>query len=263
MEERVQQNAFVIEQFNLFYQALLNAKADIITLSKTETDIPQTQQEQNVADLNNRLTNKLTSLFGLSHEKDWSHGREFYREAQYVLAVLADETLINTEWFGRELWKHHLLEFSLFKTNNAGDLFFEKLDSLLKDGNQLNAGLVEVYLRALILGFQGKYRGTKTCQAIINQYKRECFIFIYGREYDSMDAKTPIFKPAYDATISRPRLKLLPIIDRFIVTVVTIVVVYLGVNQIIWRTHTQEVRRLADEAVTKISHLTKMKIGMP
>lgn len=254
----MKQNAFVIEQFNEFYQELLNAKAQMVALSQAEEKIPLHEQEKQVDALNNRLAVKLSSLFSLSHEKDWSHGRNFYREAQYVLAVLADEVLINTEWFGRELWQHHLLEFRVFKSNNAGDLFFEKVDHLLKEGNHLNAGLAEVYLLALILGFQGKYRGNKEAAKVISEYKRELFIFIYGREYDSHEVSEPIFKHAYQHTLSRVKTKLLPVVDRFVIMMVGIIVIYLGVSQIIWRVNTKEIRKLTAEAVTHVKQLSRI-----
>jgi hypothetical protein len=86
-------------------------------------------------------------------------GLEFHREAIYVMAVLADEVFVHSEWEGREYWLNHLLEARLFQTHAAGEIFFRRLEALLRREDEAAAELAIVYLMALSLGFRGKYWG--------------------------------------------------------------------------------------------------------
>jgi len=54
-------------------------------------------------------------------------GLEFHREAIYVMAVLADEIFVHSEWEGRDYWLNRLLEARLFQTHAAGEIFFRRL----------------------------------------------------------------------------------------------------------------------------------------
>lgn len=85
-----------------------------------------------------------------------------HRLACYVMAALTDELLIlDVQWEGKEVWLNFLLEQKLFGTSRAGRDFFDHAERLLgttiKD--TLYADLASVFLIALHLGFQGRYRG--------------------------------------------------------------------------------------------------------
>ena len=76
------------------------------------------------------------------------------------MAALADEALLRIEWPGRDVWTSCLIEESLFQSRVAGDLFFDRLDELLRTRDPARIELSSIYLLALSLGFEGRYRGT-------------------------------------------------------------------------------------------------------
>ncbi len=78
-----------------------------------------------------------------------------YFEAQYVMAAFADDVFIHLDWEGRRAWTSNLLEATLFQSHVAGEMFFEKLDRLLRDrdpadkssGRGLSDGVVARFSR--------------------------------------------------------------------------------------------------------------------
>jgi type VI secretion system protein ImpK len=97
-----------------------------------------------------------------------------YREAQYVMAVTADELMLNGAWLGRSQWR--LLEEELFQSHAAGDIFFERIERLLAPPVLVSTELAMIYLQALALDFRGRYRGHDP-QHQLEQYRR----YLYGR----------------------------------------------------------------------------------
>lgn len=76
-------------------------------------------------------------------------------EARFALVAWADEMVLRTSWAGREEWQREPLQLQLFRTNRAGDEFYEHLARLRPE----QADAREVYLLCLALGFEGHYAG--------------------------------------------------------------------------------------------------------
>lgn len=76
-------------------------------------------------------------------------------EARFALVAWLDETVLRTTWAGRDEWQREPLQLQLFRTNRAGDEFYEHLARLRPD----QADAREVYLLCLALGFEGHYAG--------------------------------------------------------------------------------------------------------
>lgn len=75
-------------------------------------------------------------------------------EAIFAVCAWADEQIMNAQWEGvSDSWSQTLLQMEHFKTNLAGELFFERLDNL--SGEALPAQ--SVYALCLANGFKGKY----------------------------------------------------------------------------------------------------------
>ena len=67
--------------------------------------------------------------------------------------------LLNTAWIGRDSWTSRLLEAALFRTSVAGDRIFERIEEVLSTREPSRRDIARLYLFALALGFQGRYRG--------------------------------------------------------------------------------------------------------
>lgn len=155
------------------------------------------------------------------------------REAQYVMAALADEVLLNFSWSGRDVWTSCLLEEALFKSRIAGDRFFEQSDELLRTRDPARRELALIYLLALSLGFQGRYRGTD-CGPKLQEYRVALYRFRYGRDPDP-GAGRQLSPQAYAFTVGDARPRQLPYIRRWVLIMILVFVSMLGVSQLVWQ----------------------------
>ncbi len=161
--------------------------AEVGSEEPTTDSTSQTAEEesQNVA---NRVWQRLLYLLEQQEISANRFGgeyvRELYKDAQFVMAALADEIFLHLDWEGREVWQSNLLETKLFQSHAAGDIFFQKVDNLLKHRDPVQTDLGKVYLMALAFGFQGKFRGEEQGQMRLDFYRRELFNFIFHRSPD-------------------------------------------------------------------------------
>ena len=124
-------------------------------------------------------------------------GAGLYRDAQYVLAALGDEVFLHLDWWGRRAWGASLLESRLFGTQVAGERLFERIDHLLRDHDPVQRDLGAVYLMALSLGFQGRFRGGRELGRLA-EYRRELFGFVFRRQPSLLRGERKLFPAAYE-----------------------------------------------------------------
>ncbi len=73
----------------------------------------------------------------------------------YALAALADEVMMASGGELREFWSTQPLQLLLFRENVAGERFFEHLESVRKQPQQLD--VLRTYYLCLLFGFRGRY----------------------------------------------------------------------------------------------------------
>jgi len=127
-------------------------------------------------------------------------GAGFYRDAQYVMAALADEVFLHLDWWGRGAWAASLLEARLFGTQVAGERVFERIGQLLRDHDPVQRDLAAVYLMALSLGFQGRYRDSPDAYRL-EELRRELFGFVFRRQPSLVRGERRLFPGAYEHTL--------------------------------------------------------------
>ena len=167
------------------------------------------------------------------------YGASYYKDAQYVMAALADEIFLNLDWEGRDAWRPLLLEHRLFGTKMAGERFFEKLDRLLLDRDPVYADMAMVYFLALALGFSGKYRETEDMGKLAF-YRRELFAFIYHRKPDLNAVDKRLFPDAYAHTVEKAEAKKLPHIRVWAFILAGVCLAYLALSQLMWANMTAD-----------------------
>lgn len=181
---------------------------------------------------------RLISLFERQEAHAWrfggTYGAEFYKEAQYVMVALADETFLNTEWEGRRHWVSNLLETKLFQSHVAGELFFQKLERLLQDRDPVYRDLGAVYLMALSLGFRGKYRGGREDAGRLLDYRRRLFSFVFRREPDLEDETRRLFPETYYHTMREEVRRKLPNPRAWIILLCAAVLAYVAITHAVW-----------------------------
>ena len=158
-------------------------------------------------------------------------GFEVYREAQYVMAALADEVFLNLDWEGRDSWP--LLESRLFQSHIAGELIFQRLNRLLQRRDPFYNDLASVYFMALSLGFQGKFRGADESN-LLPHYRRQLFAMIYGRHPKLYTEDQPLFPQATQHTIDKGSGKKLPDQRVWLGLLALVILAWLGISQLAW-----------------------------
>lgn len=73
--------------------------------------------------------------------------------ARYAVFAWIDEVILNSSWDNKEQWMRHLLQRRHYQTTDAGEIFFERLNSLGPHQGHVR----EVYYLCLSLGFTGRY----------------------------------------------------------------------------------------------------------
>ena len=79
-------------------------------------------------------------------------------EIRYLKAAVADELLLTSNWPGRDYFKHYLIELKLFGTCVAGEKIFSIIEKILESPPGREPDIEQIYLFALAVGFEGKYR---------------------------------------------------------------------------------------------------------
>ncbi|GJM44549.1 MAG: hypothetical protein DHS20C21_13910 [Gemmatimonadota bacterium] len=100
--------------------------------------------------------------------------REDLEAAKFPLVAFIDETILNSNWEGRELWRERPLQLDRYGETVAGERFFERLDKLRAQGSA-KAELMEIYYLCLALGFEGKYKilGKDKLRALVEDVRRD------------------------------------------------------------------------------------------
>lgn len=157
---------------------------------------------------------------------------ELYRHAQFVMAALADEELLNLDWAGRDEWRSSLLEAKFFGSHRAGDLFFVRLEELLANRGAVYVDLAHVYLMALALGFEGRYRGELGAEAALASYRQRLFRFIFHRDPEL--ASEHLLPQAYAVTLEEGSGRRLPHLKPWVLAGVAVVALWVAVSFPIW-----------------------------
>ena len=163
---------------------------------------------------------------------------EVYREAQYVMAALCDEIFLHINWQGRESWV--LLESRLFQTHVAGEAIFQRIDRILQQRDPFYLDIAAVYFMALGLGFQGKYRDNPN-KSDLEQYRRQLFNFLYRRPPQLNSSTAPLFPDGLQNVLDAGTGRKLPEQRLWLGLLVVVLVLWVGVSHIAWRSLSSDV----------------------
>lgn len=232
----------ITKQFRAFYDEIVKARDR--TADSRETDPNAVAQAlarhlENLLELQTLESRRESTRFELENVAD----------ARYLKAALADEILLTTPWIGREHWTAHLLESSLFRTNIAGDLVFSRIEEVLSGREPSRRDIARLYLFALALGFQGKYRGSGE-DGRLRGYREELFQFVYQRQADFSGRDRVISERAYASTLSHIAPRKLPTLSRWSVLFLLSLAALLAISELLWLWQSWPVRQVLQSGIT-------------
>ena len=86
------------------------------------------------------------------------YAAEHTMETDFGLIALLDEVVLSSHDPSRDAWAQRPLQEELFGLTTAGEVFFTRIEKLLRrpDSKEL-ADMLEVYYLCILLGFEGQY----------------------------------------------------------------------------------------------------------
>lgn len=235
-ETAAAEETFLVGAFREFYRELLRAKRKALQGAWPPTT---DADESAVAPGPERLWQELLTLLErqamAAGRSGGDIGTDLYRQAQYVMAALADDTFLNLDWPGRLAWRENLLEAKLFGTHRAGEVVFERLQALLRGRDPAYAELARVYLMALALGFEGELRGEPEGPALLAAYRRALHRFAFRRDPEVVRGREALAPQAYAATVAAGPGARLPHFRRWLLVAGALLVLWLVAGHLVWR----------------------------
>ncbi|HZF13130.1 MAG TPA: DotU family type IV/VI secretion system protein [Thermoanaerobaculia bacterium] len=236
------EESFLLAAFRELYHEVIHQKALVAAVAAGSPPAPATPETTPAAPatpetLVNGVQQALLAVLerqGAAAARGGGYGSEIYREAQYVMTALADESFLYLDWPGRDLWRRSLLESRLFGSHRAGEAVFERLDSILSGRDPIYADLARVYLLALALGFAGRYRGPAGAGRL-ETYRRDLFAFVANRDPELLRGTAHLFPEAYGNTLDEGESQRLPNLRRWIAAAVLLIALWLGTSYWVWR----------------------------
>jgi len=226
----------LIRQFRSFYDEVSKAQA---RATEAHAGDPEA-----AAALVSRTLVQLIEMQTLESRREGSRfALQGIADARYLKAALADETLLHSDWVGRDCWTAHLVEAALFRTSVAGEKVFEKLEELLSNREPSQRPLASLYLSALALDFQGKYRGAASSDRL-QGYRAELFQFVYQRPADLGARDRVLSERAYASTLAHITPKNMPTLSRWTLMFFLGLLALLAVSEILWLWQSWPVREI-------------------
>ena len=176
---------------------------------------------------------------------------KYYQEAEFIMSALADEIFLHLDWTGKDYWEKNLLEDRLYGTHNAGQTFFDKIDEFLAIRDVSRGDLAMLYLLALGLGFQGKYRG-RDDEGKLAHYRRELYIFIYHRDPTLFNLGATMFPEIYQHTIEDNQVELMSDVRPWVFVFIATGIALLVASFMVWTATTYSIDQFTS-SITKLS----------
>ncbi|HEX7048202.1 MAG TPA: DotU family type IV/VI secretion system protein [Gammaproteobacteria bacterium] len=163
------------------------------------------------AELQNTLATKLDAAIADAANADYSDAA--CKNANFAVGAFIDETMLVSRWRGRAEWQKHTLQKARFDTVNSGVEFYERLNALGKEPEDL--AVREVFFLCLALGFRGKHFRRDDARRIEEIKSQELAQILPGDTVRELGALT-LFPGAYGSRARdgkgsyKPRARLLP-----------------------------------------------------
>ena len=252
MSEKEKKDSFLLQCFQEFYAQLEEMKKRACTGTWTfkdgasEADVSKSGKDS--TEPSNYVYQKMGSLFERQQLEAGKSGNKIetrlYDDALFVMSAITDEIFLTMSWAGQEAWSKFLLETKFFGSNAGGDIFFLKLESLLKERDPVYAELATLFLLALSLGFRGKYHGINDA-GVLDHYKNQLYAFIFQKSPDLNVIDRKLFAGAYMHTLEQESKTTIPGLKKWYGFVALLVLTLLGVSHIMWIQMTGEIAKTA------------------
>ena len=148
----------------------------------------------------NELREKILALAIAQEERVKAAGisADNFREARFAVFSWVDEMILTSTWPHRARWQHLMLSY--YKTFNAGEEFFARLQNLPPHANDVR----EIYYLCLSLGFLGQYAFADG-PSEVKKLKQALYNQLSGKQGDIRRNYGLLFPEAYQKAVTAAR----------------------------------------------------------
>lgn len=240
-------DSYLVGQLLEFHAELVRIKRGLAASAAQAA--PEATPVANVHQLGQVLRNVLDLQSAEAERLAGRHGREVAEAARYLKVALADDALIAMpDWPQRKEWIAQPLEYQLFGMRCAGERVFDRMTLLLQEQPPVQRDLAQLYLMALGMGFQGRYRRQEGALAELQGWRRQLYQHAYGHaperafadlRGDAMADLGPRLLPQpYHHIRSAEPVRLLPNPRRWALYFALLLLAMLLLSQLVWQSGT-------------------------
>ena len=239
IEVQLPEDPFLLAKFEEFYMEVARLKSALAGLPAGAAS--STYSSRQIQQLLLKLLRKQKADV---ERAETLLGVEMYRQAQHVMACLADEIFSARFRSNGGAWQS--LEAELFGSQAGlapGGSCLQKLDGLLRQDDPVYRELASVYLYALALRGAG-YRDTE--QYLAPLYK------VIAPGPDTSGNLTLLFPESYAHTFNENKTAFLPSPKKWLLILIFILLGWIAVSSVLWVQLTSPVERQLHEIETEL-----------
>ena len=209
----------------------------------------KTQIVQNTANIDPKVIykNLYTNIKGILERRKSITFEQQVREVVYIMVSLADEIFLNTPWDGKKYWEDNMLEKYFFGTQMAGEKIFSNINKLIEKNDAESLLIAEIYMKALSLGFRGKYRDDAEQDKPINVYRKALFNFVEKYDKSIHMVSHRMFSKDYTYTLLTINRQFLPDVSIINYVYAFVIFMFLVVSSVVWLIETRDLYEILQE----------------
>jgi type VI secretion system protein ImpK len=254
-------DSLLLRQFRLFVAEVMRLLGSFEHTHLQSEDSPESARRA-AADVCESLAREIDAQTLDISRSGSTADRAAVDELRYLKAAIADELLLSRDWPGRSRYTEHLVETRLFGTSIAGDEIFYRIEALLDHAVGQPSQMAPLYLFAISIGFEGRYRGPQAAEAL-QPLRDALFRLIYRREPEFAPGLTGQPHEAHrvlsDQAYQYPLSNIAPVrffrFSRGMLAFIGTMVLLVALSQLAWRWTSAPVRKaLEPSAPTQLKH---------
>jgi type IV/VI secretion system ImpK/VasF family protein len=247
--------SFFINCFEVFFSKILENKVRIERGVFFEPGKELVEKKSQVANLQSEFLLMVKDQSAVVFSDGGLMALSYFDECAYIMLALADEIFIKLDWEFREYWRNSLLEEQYFKSHNAGEQIFVNLANFLKERDVSKGEVGMIYLYALSLGFEGKYRDNPKKNEIIKGIKANIFKLIHKIDPQLHSKMHWIFPQTKQYTIESSANFYDNTMRNLTVVAFSLITVFLFAAQFIWHNGTAEIWSVTEQSLRMIKEM--------
>jgi type VI secretion system protein ImpK len=248
-------DSLLLRQLRLFVAEVVRTIASYdnkLIMSDEATSSAHTAAEEVCDKLTREIDTQTMEISRIGAPAD----RAAVEELRYLKAAIADEFLLSRPWPGQSRFTETLIETRLFGSSISGDKIFEQIDALLAETSGPPPQMAPLYLFAIAIGFEGRYRGIQADRNL-QPLRDALFRKIYRREpalapglaSQPVNAERVLSPQAYRYPLSN----IVPVrffrFSRGFVGFIGVMLLLLVLSEVLWRVTSAPVRKALEPAV--------------